>query len=131
MIFTYARYAPNGVVGYECSSKGDTRFSALYAYLDDGRSIETAYQLDCKGYRVLGNHWTLGKGKPPLNGLSYDALWRAYKGLWELWAEQNPELIEELRLKAVGGLLTDCFASTPVSQARALAEILNSTNPTT
>jgi hypothetical protein len=29
---------------YEVSSRGDKRFSALYAKLSDGRTIEQAYQ---------------------------------------------------------------------------------------
>ena len=49
-----------------------------------------------------------------------------YLPLWQEWARQNPELIEELRIKAAGKTLTDQFANTRVSQARALAEILNS-----
>lgn len=51
-----------------------------------------------------------------------------YLPLWQEWARQNPELIEELRTKAAGKTLTDQFAYTRVSQARALADILNSTN---
>lgn len=51
-----------------------------------------------------------------------------YLPLWQEWARQNPELIEELRTKAAGKTLTDQFANTRVSQARALADILNSTN---
>ena len=53
---------------------------------------------------------------------------KGYLPLWQEWAKQNPELIEELRTKAVGKTLTDQFAYTRVSQARALADILNSTN---
>ena len=50
-----------------------------------------------------------------------------YLPLWQKWAEQNPELIEELRINANGKTLTDRFADkTTVSQARALADILNS-----
>ena len=49
-----------------------------------------------------------------------------YLPLWQEWARQNPELIDELRIKAKGKTLTDQFANTRVSQARALAEILNS-----
>ena len=54
-----------------------------------------------------------------------------YLPLWKKWAEQNPELIEELRINANGKTLTDQFAGTKerpgrVSQARALADILNS-----
>ena len=43
--FTSARYSDNG---YEVSSAGDKRFSAFYAKLKDGRSIEKAYQ-EAKG----------------------------------------------------------------------------------
>ena len=50
-----------------------------------------------------------------------------YLPLWQEWARQNPELIDELRIKAKGKTLTDRFANTRVSQARALADILNST----
>lgn len=41
----------------------------------------------------------------------------------------NPTLLEELRVKAQEHdyLLTDMFASSDVSQARALADILNET----
>ncbi len=49
-----------------------------------------------------------------------------YLPLWQEWARQHPELIDELRIKAKGKTLTDQFANTRVSQARALAEILNS-----
>lgn len=49
-----------------------------------------------------------------------------YLPLWQEWARQNPELMEELRENAKGKTLTDRFANTRVSQARALADILNS-----
>ena len=49
-----------------------------------------------------------------------------YLPLWQEWAKQHPELIDELRIKAKGKTLTDQFANTRVSQARALAEILSS-----
>jgi hypothetical protein len=49
-----------------------------------------------------------------------------YLPLWQEWAKQNPQLIEELRENSAGKTLTDKFANTRVSQARALAEILNS-----
>lgn len=112
--------------GYEVSSAGDSRFSALHARLADGRTIEEAYQLDVKGYREQGNDWRLGKGKPPLVPMSADEQWLAYRALWEQWGHENPALVEELRGLARGKTLTDRFAATPVSQARALAEILAS-----
>lgn len=118
-MFKYARYDNNG---YELSTRGDKRFSALVARLADGRTIEEAYQLDVKGYRTLGNDWRLGKGKKPLHPVN---LWSEYLALWKQWAIENPRLIEDLRLKAEGKVLTDMFASSPISQARALAMILN------
>lgn len=126
VVFESARYAAQGK-GYELSSKGDTRFSALYARLGDGRSIEEAYQLDVKGFRAQSNNWRSGKGQAALNGKDYDQLWCEYLDLWRTWSQENPALIEDLRSKAQGKILTDCFASSPISQARALSIILNET----
>ena len=119
-MYSWKRYG-----GYEVSSKGDKRFSAFYARLSDGRSIEEAYQLDVKGYRKFGNNPMLGKGKPPLNK-NVDT-WKMYLDLWRKWAEENPRLIDELSklAKPYGNILSDRFASTPINQARALACILN------
>jgi len=105
--------------GYEVSSKGDKRFSAFYAKLKDGRTIEEAYQLDVKGYRKFGNNAMLGKGRPPLDK-SVDT-WKEYLALWRQWAEENPMLIKELSIYHV---LSDRFATTPNNQANALAVIL-------
>lgn len=120
--FTWARRAENS---YEVSSKGDTRFSALNAKLKDGRTIEEAYQLDVKGYRAQGDNWRLGKGKAPLTSMTKEQTWQAYKNLWRQFLEENPTLEQDLRNKASGKVLTDMFASTDISQARALAELLN------
>lgn len=97
----------------------------MVARLSDGRTIEEAYQLDVKGYRTFGNDWRLGKGKPPLNPDT--DLYAQYKELWRIWVRENPGLFAELRVKAIdaGNMLSDRFATTPVSQARALAELLN------
>lgn len=119
---TWARTASNG---YEVSSKGDSRFSALYAHLKDGRSIEEAYQLDVKGYRSQGNDWKLGKGKPPLMKISKEALYAKYLNLWKQWTKENPRIFADLLLKSQGKPLTDCFAKTDISQARALADVIN------
>lgn len=118
---TYTRYG-----GYECSSAGDTRFSAFYAMMPDGRSIEHHYQCDVKGYDPGGTNWKLAKGKPPKNP-NVD-LWREYKKLWDIWAENNPDLIEDLArivIETNQYVLSDQFANTDISQARALADILN------
>jgi hypothetical protein len=78
-----------------------------------------------KGYDPGGTNWRLGKGKPPLDPQS--DLYTAYRGLWERWAVENPALIEELRKQVTqhGHLLSDRFATTPISQARALSDLLN------
>lgn len=120
--YNWSRYSNNS---YEVSSAGDKRFSALFAKLNDGRTIEEAYQLDIKGFRSKGNDWKLGKGKAPLRNVSKEQSWNEYKDLWRTYLNENPELKEELKEKAKGKTLTDKFASTDVSQARALAEILN------
>lgn len=111
--------------GYECSSQGDRRFSAFYARLNDGRTIEQHYQCDVKAYDPGGTNWKLGKGRPPRDR-SVD-LWKEYLALWKAWAEMNIDLMRELRGHAerLGGKLSDKFGTTPVNQAHALAEILN------
>lgn len=117
---TWARYG-----GYECSSKGDKRFSALVARMPDGRTIEQHYQCDVKSYQPGGTDWRLGKGKPPLDKTK--ALYSEYLKLWSIWASNNEQLVLELaqQAKANGYVLTDMFATSPVNQARALAEVLN------
>lgn len=127
MTFTWSRKG-----GYEVSSKGDSRFSALYAVMPDGRTLECHYQCDPypkgKGYDPGGRNWRLGKGKKPLDPRSTpEKLYEGYKGLWKTWALANPHLMLELRCKALehNGVLSDMFATTPVNQARALADLLN------
>ena len=112
--------------GYEVSSVGDRRFSALFARLRDGRTIEEAYQLDVKGYRCRSNDWRAGKGRAALTpGVD---LYAAYLDLWRQWARENPELIEDLRRRSVGMVLTDRFARIEgISQAAALKTILQET----
>lgn len=104
-----ARFSKNG---YEVSSAGDKRFSALNAKLKNGKTVEQAYQ-DAKG---------TGKGQPAKDpNFKY---WKTYKGLWDQWARENPKLIEELRIKSGGKILTDKFATTENNQAKALYEII-------
>lgn len=123
----WARKAPITGVGYEVSSAGDKRFSAFHALMPDGRSIEYWYQCDIKGYDPGGINWRLGKGQPSLIAYPKDEQYQLYKALWKLWAIRHPremEQLNELATKA-GNLLTDCFANSPINQARALSEILN------
>jgi hypothetical protein len=134
---TQTAAAPNHIFGwsrrdgYEVSSKGDQRFSALFARLSDGRTIESHYQCDIKGYDPGGEQWRLGKGKPPLRTISQQALWGAYLALWQQWANDHPVEMAELRQHALShqGRLSDCFATSPINQAHALVTLLNNANP--
>lgn len=132
--FSWARYSKDN---YEVSSQGDKRFSAFFAKLTKGTviqlpnkpdyviqkdtSIEELYQVGVKGYKNVN----IGKGKPALTGITKEQSWEYYKAFWNEFADQNPDLMKELSEKSKGKTLTDKFASTPINQARALAEILN------
>lgn len=129
MTHTPPKWARVYTGGYECSSVGDRRFSALSARLRDGRTIEEAYQLDVKGYRKYGDDWRIGKGKQPIIEMTHEDLWLSYLGLWRQWAQENPALIDDLQRLSQGRPLTDRFALTQVSQARALAQILSERDP--
>ena len=117
--------------GYEISSKGDKRFSAFSAKIKrfDNLTIEVLYQCTDlgKGNDPIGLDWRKGKGFPPANGKSPEELYKGYKQLWTFWMAENIDLVFELAERAAdaGYVLTDCFASTPVNQARALSELLN------
>lgn len=115
----YYSWARRG--GFECSTKGDSRFSAFNAILPNGDSIEKAYQCGVKGYSTIRS----GKGRPPLNPVKN--LFGAYLKLWEAYFEHNPFLLEEAKqlVKPYGNVFSDCFANTNVNQARAIATILN------
>lgn len=111
--------------GYRVDSKGDKRFSAFYAKLPNGMSIEEYYQTKIKGYPSIKE----GKGKKAISGISLEEQKSAYLKLWKLWAKNNPVLMEELRVLAGNAnyQLVDVFAhnSSGINQAWALSEILN------
>lgn len=137
----WARTATNS---YEVSTQGDSRFSALRAKFKPGTIIDG---VDVSGMTIENVYQSVikksGKGRAPSResklynpelktkteqeDFSYE---EGYLPLWQEWARQNPELIQELREKSAGKVLTDKFASTRVSQARALAEILNNEDGT-
>ena len=121
-IFRYSIHS-----GYEVSSKGDKRFSALFAVMPDGRTLEMWYQLEVKGYQPGGRDWRLGKGKPPLIRMTETELYEKYLDLWKVWAKEHPDWMEELRQHAIynGYVLRDSFARTKINQARALSQILS------
>lgn len=124
---------------YEVSSAGDKRFSALYATFKPGtnifgqdvsnRTIESVYQHGVKqGDWITNNNYKTGKpmSKAIITGNTEDDSYtQGYLPLWQEWAKQNPDLIEDLRTKSKGMKLSDKFARTRVSQARALTDILN------
>lgn len=121
-------WAPSG--GYECSTRGDKRFSALVAAMPDGRTIEMWYQCDIKGYDLGGTNWKLGKGKPPVFGFNREQQAQLYLSLWRLWTIQNGELVHELaelaRQPQYKNGLSDMFArGNPINQANALVTIIN------
>lgn len=119
------RYKWSRTEGYEVSSIGDSRFSAMVAKHPSGRTIEAIYQCDVKGYEPGGWNWKLGKGKPPLDRTK--DMWAEYLRLWLEWARENRTLLTELKEAAIFNnyCLRDTFAKTDVNQARALAFILN------
>jgi hypothetical protein len=124
--YRWARQVMGDTVGYELSSIGDARFSALKATLSDGRTIEQHYQCDVKGYDPGGTNWRIGKGRPAKDPSTN--LWLSYLALWEWWAIENPELIDELSKIPKHTVFTDLFANSDISQARAIAQILNELN---
>lgn len=133
---TWARYSDNS---YEVSSVGDSRFSARFATFNPGtvvfghdvsnRTIESVYQHGVKqGDWVTNNNNKTGvpKDKTIIKGFDEDASFlQGYLPLWKIWASQNLGLIDVLRVKCLNKTLTDRFALSRVSQARALSCILN------
>lgn len=121
--FDWARFHPEG---YEVSSRGDQRFSPLFARMPDGRSIEAHYQCDVKGFLPGSSEWRQFKGRHPTDK-SFVDLWEGFLGLWRAWAADHPGEMKDLAriVASSGGVLTDRFASTPVNQARALCILLN------
>lgn len=87
----------------ECSSKGDNRFSALYArvYLfDKWDTIENWYQL-CKRFNGKApSTFKEAKGKRPSflminrQRIDKDYLTQWYKYLWLEYLDRNPHLVE-------------------------------------
>lgn len=130
---------------YEVSSAGDKRFSALYATFKPGTVID---DVDVSNMSIEDVYQNIikksGKGQAPSKDSKlYNpnlttkeqredfSYYNGYLPLWQEWARQNTELIAELAKKAAGKTLTDKFANkTTVSQARALADILNNQTDT-
>ena len=78
----------------ECSSKGDSRFSAFKAKVY-GKTIEELYQ----AFKVFedgatGLHWKQAKGKKPINA---ENARKYYSMLWREWFRLNPAALEYIR----------------------------------
>lgn len=127
LIWTWDNRDPKA---YEVTTKGDKRFSPLVACMPDGRTIEAWYQCDVKGFNPGGTDWKVGKGLPPAIPYLPGELYRAFLGLYRIWAVHNPELLKELYEKTKHyRVLRDVFSNPKemhsVNQARALAQIMN------
>ena len=138
------RYSNNGFEVSTAAGKngiiGDSRFSAFNATFKlntiidgvdvGGKTIEDVYQSvikkSRKGQAPSKESRLYNESLKTLEEKEDFSYREGYLPLWQEWARQNPELIEELREKSKGKVLTDQFADTRVSQARALADILNS-----
>lgn len=85
---------------YECSSKGDKRFSAFYARIRarDNKTIEEMYQANKvfeDGSTGLG--WREAKGRKPVN-VKECRIW--YSLLWDEYFDENPELLDVILEKS-------------------------------
>lgn len=123
--YKYARRVNKGEPYCEVSSKGDTRYSAIYAKINN-ISIEEIYQLDIKGYRGVYTDWKDAKGKPPLIEITMDEQYKLYKNLWYQYFKDNPELYLNILDKGKYTTITDMFGTTEINQARAICDLCNS-----
>lgn len=116
--YTWSRFG-----GYECSSKGDKRYSAFYARLNDGLSIEHHFQCFIKGYPSIEE----GKGNPPLREMSMEETYYLYKELWRKYLDSKPWLWTELKVNVekCNNTVSDMFGTSEINQARALCDLLN------
>jgi len=78
----------------ECSSRGDKRFSALYAKVN-GKSIEEQYQASKKfADGSTGLDWTSAKGRVALNQQECNVI---YSHLWDVYIQEHPNLLTILQ----------------------------------
>lgn len=81
----------------ECSSRGDKRFSALFARIRclENQSIEQLYQAS-KIFEdgSTGLNWRQAKGRKAIN---QEWCNRYYSWLWGLYIWENPMLLNELK----------------------------------
>lgn len=119
----------------QCHSKGDRRFSALYAHIEifgKSDSIERIYQAS---KRFNNNNKKGGKGKYPdyliINGRAYsnDILSEWYRYLWHIYFIQNKDLFDYAKSFDI---FVDIFANdTMNNQAKTIRELVKSNNEMT
>ena len=116
------RFIPNKFREYVESGQIDKDYSKDFQ--DNKGRVQQFFR---ENYNIhLINEYFFEKGKhETFEDFSY---YEGYLPLWQEWAKQNPALISELKAKSAGKTLTDKFARTKVSQARALTDILNNFN---
>lgn len=116
------RFIPNKFREYVESGQIDKDYSKDFQ--DNEGRVQQFFR---ENYNIhLINEYFFEKGKhETFEDFSY---YEGYLPLWQEWAKQNPALISELKAKSAGKTLTDKFARTKVSQARALTDILNNFN---
>ena len=84
----------------ECSSRGDSRFSAFYARIRyrNSRSIEDLYQARKifieNGVEITGLSPKEAKGRKPINVEDCRSF---YRQLWREYIQENPELLDVIR----------------------------------
>lgn len=111
-----------------CDSRGDKRFSALYAYvdIDDVKdSIEHFYQ----NAKRDENDNIPGKGEPVAYFIWKDKKYESeylsnlYEDLWRLYFKQNPDLLE---IASKYDVFIDRFRGKSINcQADVIAKIVN------
>ena len=99
--YKWARRVKRGEPYYEVSTKGDQRWSPL--------CVKTKYGL------------TIEQTRDSIPNCSYEE----YLQLWVEYADNNPKLIEELKVRCKDVRITDMFATSDNNQAKALCDILN------
>jgi hypothetical protein len=121
---------PEGVPSFEVSTKGTNegkRYSAFNARIRarGNKSIEDIYQVDIKGGEKLAAGKYSKKGRLYDGPLTDDQLYDEYKNLWRQFFDENPLRLTEISNLTEGKKIIDRYASSDISQARAIYEILS------
>jgi hypothetical protein len=124
----WGRYS-EGQPSFEVSTKAEPAgraYSAFNARIKGrgNKSIEDLYQIDVKGGEKISPGRYTKKGSAYDGPLSHDELYGEYKNLWREFFAENPDKLTEIAELTRGKKITDQFASSDISQARVIHEIL-------